>query len=86
MEDKVIFISYDRVANYIIGSHKKIRAGRDSYYTGESSLVDFFPHEFYLLDQSLIEPSTVETAKNMGKKFVVYTVNTEEEYKKLRKL
>ena len=86
MEDKVIFISYDRTANYIIGSHKKIRAGRDSYTNQETNLILDFPHEFYLLDQSLLEPSTVEIAEHMGKKFIVYTVNTKEEYEKVRKL
>lgn len=85
MEDKVIFTSYDRIANYIIGSHKKIRAGRDSYSTWEVNLIYDFPHEFYLLDQSFVGPNTIQTAESMNKKFVVYTVNTKEEYASMRK-
>gem|GEM_PF-5093360 len=85
MEDKVIFTSYDRIANYIIGSHKKIRAGRDSYSTGEVDLIYDFPHEFYLLDKSFMGPNTLKTAENMKKKLVIYTVNTKEEYEDVRK-
>jgi len=85
MENKVIFTSYDRTANYIIGSHKKIKAGRDSYSTGEVDLIYDFPHEFYLLDKSFMGPNTLKIAENMKKKLVVYTVNTKEEYEDVRK-
>jgi len=85
LEDKVVFTSYDRIANYIIGSHKKIRAGRDSYSTGEVSLIYDFPHEFYLLDKSFVGANTVKTAEDMNKKFVVYTVDTKEDYSAMRK-
>ncbi len=86
MEDNVVFISYDRMSNYILGSYKKIRAGRDGYYINEKDQIYNFPHEFYLLDQSYIQPNSVEIAKNMNKKFVVYTINTKKEYDKMRKL
>ena len=84
MEDEVIFISYDKVANYIIWSHKKIRAGRDGYSNTDQNLVPDFPHEFYLLDQSYVNSGTSVIAKNMNKQFVTYTINTKESYEKMR--
>lgn len=81
LEDKVIFISYDRIANYIIWSHKKIRAGWDSF-AEESDLIYQFPHEFYLVPESMLNRNTIEVAQAMKKTFVVYTLNTQESIKK----
>ncbi len=86
LEDKVIFISYDRTANYIIWSHKKIRAWRDSYYAEEVDLIHDFPHEFYLINKDIMNKDTVKLAQAMNKKFVVYTVNTKEDFDKVSEL
>lgn len=80
LEDKVVFISYDRTANYIIWSHKKIRAGWDSFYE-ESELIDEFPHEFYLVPENMLNKNTVEIAQAIKKTFVAYTLNTQENIK-----
>lgn len=76
MEKKVVFISYDRTANYIIWSHKKIRAGRDSFYE-ESELIHQFPHEFYLIPDTMLSKNTIEIAQAMKKAPIVYTLNTQ---------
>ena len=84
MEDEVIFISYDKIANYIIWSHKRIRAWRDGYSSTDQNLVPDFPHEFYLLDQSYVNSGTMWIAKSMNKQFITYTINTREAYEKMR--
>lgn len=86
MEDKVIFISYDRIANYIIGAHKKIRAWRDSYSNADTWIISKFPHEFYLSEQNRVNEDTTNIASEMGKQFLTYTVNTKEEYDRVRKM
>lgn len=81
LEEKVVLISYDRTANYIIWSHKKIRAWWDSF-AEESELIYQFPHEFYLVPENMLSKSTIEIAQAMKKTFVVYTLNTQESIKK----
>lgn len=80
MEEKVIFSSYDRTANYIIGSHKNIRAGRDTFYE-ESELIHQFPHEFYFVPKEMLNKNTLEIAQAMKKKLVIYTLNTQKDIK-----
>ena len=86
MEDQVIFISYDRIANYIIGSHKKIVGGRDSYSDKETSLISQFPHQYYLINKDILELTNVQQAEAMNKKLIVYTVDTVKDRKYVRDL
>ncbi|HCY21692.1 TPA: hypothetical protein DIC40_07805 [Patescibacteria group bacterium] len=41
-----------------------------------------FPHEFYLVPESMLNRNTIEVAQAMKKTFVVYTLNTQESIKK----
>jgi glycerophosphoryl diester phosphodiesterase len=86
MEKDVIFTSYDRMANYIIWSHKNIRAWWDSYYLWEVWLISKFPHEFFLISKDLINSKTVDVADKLNKKFVVYTIDTIEQFQKVYNL
>lgn len=81
LEDKVVFISYNRTANYIIWSHKKIRAWWDSF-AEESDLIYQFSHEFYLVPENMLNKNALEIAQAMQKTLVVYTLNSQASIKK----
>jgi hypothetical protein len=85
MQDKVIFISYDRTANYIIGSHKNIMAGRDSYLSSDINLINEFPHKYYFIGKEILTPENILYAKAMNKKIIVYTINTKQDIDALHK-
>jgi len=86
MQDKVIFTSYDKTANYIIGSLKNIKAWRDWYHTWSIDIIPEFSHKYYLLEKWYITKEVVQQAQNMKKQLVVYTVNDIQELKKLYNL
>ena len=83
MEDKVIFTSYDKTATYLLWSYKNIHAGRDTYNIGEIKTFPYFTHEYYLLDKTIVWTDTPQQIADMGKKLVVYVVNTRDELEKL---
>lgn len=76
MEDKVIFISYDRTVNYIMWSYKWIRWWWDSYYASELEFVSNFPHEFFLVNKDSMKYDTANYISSLWKQFVVYTIDT----------
>jgi len=76
MDDKIIFSSYDKTATYILWSYKSIHAGRDSFSLSGFTVLPHLAHEYYLMPQSLIKESTPQEVQDMGKKLVVYVVNT----------
>jgi hypothetical protein len=39
-------------------------------------MLPHFAHEYYLMSQNLIQKSTPQEVEDMGKKIVIYTVNT----------
>ncbi len=86
MQDKVIFTSYDKTSNYIIGSLKKIKAWRDWYHTWWIDIIPDFAHKYYLLEKWYITQAVVQQAKDMNKDLVVYTVNDIQELQKLYNL
>ncbi len=83
MSDKVIFTSYDKTATYLFGSYKNIHAGWDTYNLRELDILPHFAHEYYLMSQDLIDGSTPQEVADMGKKLVVYVVNTRNDLEKL---
>ncbi|MFZ2151287.1 MAG: sulfatase-like hydrolase/transferase [Candidatus Absconditicoccaceae bacterium] len=83
LQDKVIFISYDKTANYIIGSLKNIKAGWDGYHTGGIDIIPNFSHKYYLLEKGFVTQEVIQQSKDMNKELVVYTVNDIQELKKL---
>ncbi|MEI6673164.1 MAG: hypothetical protein WCL02_07855 [bacterium] len=76
MQDKVIFTSYDKTATFVLGSNKNIHAARDTYTISELNILPYFVHEYYMMPLDLIKPTTAQEVDDMGKKLVVYTVNT----------
>ncbi len=86
IQDKVIFISYDKTANYIIGSLKNIKAWWDWYHTWLIDIIPTFSHKYYLLEKWFITKEVIQQSKDMNKELVVYTVNDVKELKKLYNL
>ncbi|MFA7298653.1 MAG: glycerophosphodiester phosphodiesterase family protein [Candidatus Absconditabacterales bacterium] len=76
MQDRVIFTSYDKTANYILGSYKDIVAGWDTFDIGDLELLPNANHQYFLMPYNLITDTTAQEAANFGKEMVVYTVNT----------
>ena len=76
MSDNVIFTSYDKTATYLLWSYNNIHAARDTYAISELDMLPHFAHEYYLMSQNLIQKSTPQEVEDMGKKIVIYTVNT----------
>lgn len=83
MEDKVIFTSYDKTATYLLGSVRGIHAGRDTFNVTELDILPYFAHEYYLMPQDMITDTMAQEVADMGKKLVVYVVNTRDELEKL---
>jgi len=83
MENKVIFTSYDKTATYIFGSSKNIHAGRDTYDANDIKTIPYFTHEYYLLNKDIVGPDIPQQIADMGKKLVVYVVNTRDDLEKL---
>jgi len=83
MQNNVIFTSYDKTATYLFGSAKGIHAARDTYDSGEIQELPYFSHEYYMLDKSIIGNDTPAKVAAMGKKLVVYVVNTRDDLEKL---
>lgn len=83
LQDSVVFISYDKTANYIIWSYKGINAWRDTMSTGSVNVVGKFPHQYFLMPQSIVSEELVKTVEMLNKKVVVYTVNTEADFDRL---
>lgn len=86
MQDNVIFISYDKTSNYIIGSLKNIQAWRDGYHTWWIDIIPGFSHKYYLLEKWYITDAVVQQATDMNKWLVVYTVNDIQEFQRLYSL
>ena len=83
MQDRVIFTSYDREATYILWSYKNIIAGRDTYTITDLNFLPNMNHAYYLMPQDLIKETTPQEVEDIGKKLVIYTVNTTGDVEKL---
>ena len=83
MQDKVIFTSYDKEATYILWSYKNIIAWRDTYNLTDLNTLPNMNHPYYLMPQSLLKETTPQEVEDIGKKLVVYTVNTTGDLQKL---
>lgn len=83
MQDRVIFTSYDKQATYIIWSYKNIIAWRDTYNINELSLLPHMSYQYYLMPQDLIKDTTPQEVEDIGKKLIIYTVNTTGDLEKL---
>lgn len=83
LQDKVIFISYDKTANYIIWWYKWIKAGRDAQSVENLHIVGKFPHDYFLINKDLVTEEVVKTMEMLGKKLIVYTVDTQEEFNRI---
>lgn len=83
MQDKVIFISYDKTANYIIWSYTGIVAGRDTFDITDLQNIANFGHQYFLMPYDLITWDTVQKTVDYGKQMVTYTVNTTGELEQL---
>ena len=83
MQDKVIFTSYDKTATFVLWSNKNIHAAWDTYNISELDILPYFVHEYYMMPLDLIKETTAQEVDDMGKKLVVYTVNTTGDLEKL---
>lgn len=79
MEDKVVFTSYDKTATYILWATKWIHAARDTFDNADLNILPHFLHEYYMMPIQNITWSIVQDINDMGKKLVVYTINTRDE-------
>ncbi len=85
MQDKAIITSYDKAATYVLWSYKNIHAWRDTYNLTDLDALPNMHHEYYMMPWELIKPTTPQEADDIGKKLVIYTVNTTGELEKLYK-
>lgn len=85
MQDKVIFTSYDKTATFVLWSNKNIHAAWDTYTISELDILPYFVHEYYMMPLDLIKTTTAQEVDDMGKKLVIYTVNTTGDLEKLYK-
>jgi hypothetical protein len=81
--DDVIFSSYDKTATYILGSYKRIQAGRDSFSLSGFSVLPHLAHQYYLMPQTLVKDNTPQEVQDMGKKLIVYVIDTLPELERL---
>lgn len=83
MEDRVIFTSYDKAVTYLLWATEWIHAWRDTFDMQEVNLIPNFRHEYFLAPLQNITGSLIPTITTLGKKMVVYVVNTRDELEKL---
>ena len=83
MQEKVIFISYDKTANYIIWSYTGIVAGRDTFDVGDIPLLYNADHQYFMTPYTNITWNIVQEIEDMGKRLITYTVNTTGELEQL---
>ena len=83
MNDKAIFTSYDKEATYILWSYKNITAWWDTYNLTDLTTLPNMNHPYYLMPQTLIKETTPQEVEDIGKKLVVYTINTTGDMEKL---
>lgn len=76
MEDKVIFISYDKTANYILWSYTGIVAWRDTFDIADLQHIANFRHQYFLMPYDAITWNMVQDIHDYGKQMVTYTINT----------
>ena len=61
MEDRVILMSYDKQVNYILGAHKHITAGRDTFDIDDVKFLDTLTHAYFLAPYDMITSDIVES-------------------------
>lgn len=83
MQDKVIFTSYDKLANYMIGSYTGIKSAWDTQSLDRVAMAWEFPHPYFLIDKAVINEEVITIMKKLNKKLVAYTINTEDEFNRL---
>lgn len=83
MEDHVIFISYDKAITYLLWATEWIHAWRDTFDLQDLRVLPNFRHEYFLTPLENITWSLIPTINTLGKKIVVYVVNTRDELEKL---
>ena len=83
MQDNVIFTSYDKTATFMFGDTQGIHAGRDTFDTGDIDVLPDFRNDYYLMPLENVTKNTALQIAKMGKKFVVYVVNTRDDLEKL---
>lgn len=76
MQDRVIFTSYDKTATYVLWSYKNITAGRDTFNIEELTTLPNMNHQYYLMPKHLITSTMAQEVHDIGKKLVVYTIDT----------
>ena len=76
VQDKVIVSSYDRNANYIIWWYEWVTAARDSFSTGDSLILNNFPHKYFMTERLGISSWLVQNVRDHNKEMVGYVINT----------
>ncbi len=75
MESKVIFISYDEKAKYILWSQKNIIAWRDTFDINDINKIQNTTHKYFLIPYDKITTEIIKKSKEIWKQIVTYTVN-----------
>ena len=75
MESKVIFISYDEKAKYILWSQKDIIAWRDTFDINDINKIQNTTHKYFLIPYDKITTEIIKKSKEIWKQIVTYTVN-----------
>lgn len=86
MQDRVILSSYDKTANYALWSYKNIIAAWDTFDIGDLSAITYINHQYFMTPYTNITGTIAQEVEDLGKRLVVYTVNTTGDIQRLYNL
>ena len=86
MQDRVILSSYDKTANYALWSYKNIIAAWDTFDIGDLSAITYVNHQYFMTPYTNITGTIAQEVEDLGKRLVVYTVNTTGDIQRLYNL
>lgn len=78
-QDKVTIVSYDMTARLFASTFDDIDVGLDSYTSDDAFWLEWRVYSHFLTEKSSYTKEQVEYTKSLGKKFVVYTLETKAE-------
>lgn len=79
-QDTVTIISYNTAAiQYLMEQYPQISVSLDSYTSSDVFTIDDMPYQYFLTEKSAYTREQVQHAHDIGKKFVVYTIQTQQE-------
>lgn len=86
MQDRVIFITYNKHIRKRLGEQEWIISWRDTFDPNDIKKIKDIKSQYFLLPYSNITPEIVRVAKEEKKEIATYTVNSTWDYKKIKNM